>query len=614
MAPSADVGELDLRALLGVLRRRKRTIGLVVLLVVASTLATSLLQEPLYEGEVQVLLQPSSTESIFDPSEDRPDAERNVGTEIEVVKSQPVQAAVEARLGSVAEVEAAPVGDTDLIRIAVESTDQEQAAAAAREYALAYIDFRRQQAVDDIDQASQKIASKIDDLQARISALDEQAARSAEQGVSAESAIASRDLLVTQQALFKQRLDELQVEAELKTGGAQLITRGNVPTSTVRPKPVRSGIVALIAGAILGVALALIREYLDDSVRTKEELDRLTTGIPVLGVIPFIEGLEAPGTPQVLSLAQPDSLASEAYRALRTSLQFLAVERAPRVIQVTSSVAGEGKTSTVANLAVVLANAGQRVLAIDCDLRRPSLHRLFRLLSEVGFTSAVLGQSTLSAAIEAVPAVYNLELLSSGPFAPNPSELLSSKKTAALLAPLRADYDVILIDSPPVLPVADATALSAWVDATLLVVAAGSTTRKDLQETVELLRQVEAPLVGTVLNQAAGQVGYRYRYESDHSRYPRTEASPGATVGRPAGPPESGTAEQVERAGSSAERFDKILRPETPFDASSETSRASTASSNEVKENGRKHTRYEPTEAAGDSKGADRPSSSAKSE
>ncbi len=599
----AVVTEVDPRVLLGVLRRRKRTIALVVLLVVASTLITSLFQDPVFEGEVQVLLQPSSTESVFDPAaEQRPDAERNVGTEIEVVKSQPVRAAVVERLGPVAEAEADAVGETDIIRIAVESRDRGQAAAAAREYALAYIEFRRQQAVDDIDQASQKILAKIDDLQTRIAALDEQAARSAQQGTSTESIIASRDLLLTQQALFKQRRDELQVEAELKTGGAQLITSTAVPTSKVSPRPLRSGMIALVAGSFLGVALAFLREYVEDAVRNKEELDRLTNGIPTLALIPLMDEEDRRGGSQVVTLGHPTSRVAEAYRGLRISLQFLGVERVPRLIQVTSSVAGEGKTSTVANLAVAMANAGQRVLMIDCDLRRPSLHRFFGLPNDFGFTASVSGEISVSRAARPVPGVENLHLLSSGPFVSNPSEILSSKKTAALLAPLQENYDVVLLDSPPVLPVTDATALSAWVDATLVVVAANGTRRSEVRRAMEQLGQVEAPLAGTVLTGVPVEAGYEYLYEADDGDESARPPGGARRRGR------SGRRQPLE------DRSEQTAEPSITADAASagsQTSQTNGTGPPHVAENGHSRARSELAEGVGtgDQQG-DRPTKS----
>ncbi|HVL04315.1 MAG TPA: polysaccharide biosynthesis tyrosine autokinase, partial [Acidimicrobiales bacterium] len=492
MASSVDVPELDLRRHLEVLRRRKRTIALVTVGLVLATVVASLVQTPIYEGEAQVLLQPSSTESMFDVGgAERPDADRIVETEIEVAESQPVQDAVEEQLGAVADVEASAVGSSDIIQLTARSPDRSRAAAAAKAYALAYIEFRRVQAVEEIERASDKIEAKVVELEARIQAMESPG--------SDESVAASRDILVRQQALFRQRLDELQVEAQLKTGGAQLVTQGEIPTSKVSPNPERSAVVASVLGLVLGIGLAFLIEYLDDSVKTKEDLDRVAGELPVLGLIPIAPGRDGPGS-AVAPLTENGSPAAEAYRTLRTALQFLGVERAPRVFQVTSPSAAEGKSSTVANLGLVLSRAGQRVIVVDCDLRRACMHDVFGLPDTAGFTSLYLGDATLDSVLRPVQGEDHLRVLTAGPLPPNPSEVLSSKRTAEVLALIRDDCDVVVIDCPPVLPVADAAALSAWVDATLLVVAAGTTTKKDLRRAIELLRLAEAPVVGTVLN------------------------------------------------------------------------------------------------------------------
>ena len=341
--------------------------------------------------------------------------------------------------------------------------------------------------------------------------------------------------MVAQQALFKQRLDELQVESELKTGGAQLVTRSEVPVSKVSPTPLRSGLVALAVGLFLGVGLAFLLEYLDDSLKTKDELARAVPAVPVLGVIPAVSRRRR-SAPEVVTVLEPHSLAAEAYRGLRTALQFLGVQRTPRVFEVTSSGGGEGKSSTVSNLGVVMAKAGQRVVIVDCDLRLARLDDFFGLPNTLGFTSVFLDEASLSEATQAIPGVENLWLLSSGALPPNPSEMLSGRRTAELVAVLQDLYDVVLMDCPPVLPVSDAIGLSAWVDAVLVVARAGKTGAKDLQRSVELLRQAEAPVVGTVLNAVStpDTYGYTYRYQGQPTSRRSSRESGAPSEGRPA--------------------------------------------------------------------------------
>src|SRR3954451_13891935 len=181
-------------------------------------------------------------------------------------------------------------------------------------------------------------------------------------------------------------------------------------------------------------------------------------------------------------------------------------------VQVTSPRAAEGKTTTLANLAVALARAGQRVVMVDCDLRRPRIHDFFGVTNEVGFTSVLLGELPLSEAVQEVPGERLLMLLASGMLPPNPSELLASQRTVQILAALQSESDVVLIDSPPMLPVTDAAVLCARVDATLLVTRAGTTGRRELARAIELLHQVDAPLVGTVFNGVSDESAYGYTY------------------------------------------------------------------------------------------------------
>lgn len=508
-----------MRDYLQVLRRRRGVVAVAALVVLATALFSSFLQTPVYQGTAQVLLQPRSTESLFDPnSGQRNDPARAVDTEIQVLKSQPVREAVRTELGIGADptVTVTPVGQTDVIEVKAQSTDPARAAAVSNSYAQHYIDFRRKQAVNDLLAAGREVQVQVVKLQTQIDALP--VANSAG-GVNTANA-ARRDVLLQQQALFKQKLDQLQVDAALKTGGAQLVTEAPVPTSPIKPTPKRTGVVALVVGLMFGVGLAFLFEYLDDSIKTKDDVARATGVIPIIGLIPAVGTWKDRSNPLVVSLTEPKSPVSEAYRSLRTSIQFIGLDRPLRTLQVTSPSASEGKSTTIANLAVALAQAGQRVVIVCCDLRRPRIHEFFGLSNDVGFTSVLLGQTPVSAALQAVPDQDRLFLLASGPVPPNPSELLSGRRTVEVLTALQTEADVVLVDCPPALPVTDAAVLSSRVDATLLVATAGLTTRKELHRALELLQQVDAPIIGTVLNgvneeNSYGYTGYGYVYGSN---------------------------------------------------------------------------------------------------
>jgi capsular exopolysaccharide synthesis family protein len=516
MVPAADeTHELELRDYLRVLRRRKGVIVLAVLVVVAAALVASFLQTSVYQGTAELLLKPRTSESLFNPNTGQAnDPTRQVQTEIQVLKSRPVKDQVRKQLGVAPDVSASPVGQTDVIRVKATSTDPPKAAAIANAYANAYIEFRRAQDVNDLLAAGTQVQNKINDLQKQLAAIDAQlAAAPPNQRAALDATLGpQRDSLITQQGLFKQKLDQLQVDASLKSGGAQLVTPASTPTSPIRPRPKRNAIIATAVGLIFGVGLAFLFEYLDDSIKSKDDLDRAAHGTPVLGLIPVVSSWRSRADPRVVSLTEPTSPAAEAYRTLRTSIQFMGLDRPVRTLQVTSPSASEGKTTTLANLGVALARAGQRVVIVCCDLRRPRIHDFFGLSNSIGFTTVLLGDASLMRAVQPVDGTDRLSILSSGPLPPNPSELLSSTRAIEVLTALQGEFDMVLVDCPPVLPVTDAAVLSARVDATLLVATADVTTRREVSRAIELLHQVDAPLVGTVLNGVSTEGGYGYSY------------------------------------------------------------------------------------------------------
>ncbi len=528
MVPREEASQLELRDYLQVLRRRRSVVAIAVLIVVASTMTASFLQTPVYQAEAEILLQPRSTESIFDAQTgQRRDPERAVQTEIQVLKSRPVRDEVTRKLGDAPMVTLSPVGQTDVIAVKARSTDPERAAAVANAYASAYIDFRRRQAVDDVLAASREIQAKVTDLQRQIDSTRDSVPTKDNPNPGPSP---GKDSLIQQQALFKQRLDQLQVDAALKTGGAQLVTPATAPASPVKPTPVKSSVVALAVGLIFGAGVAFLFEYLDDSIRSKEDLERAAPQVPTTGMIPAVAKWKNPQRPMVISLADPKSPAAEAYRSLRTGIQFIGLDRPLRIIQVTSAAAGEGKTTTLANLGVALAQSGERVIIVSCDLRRPRLHQFFDLSNDVGFTSVLLGDLPLSEAVQRVPGGDRIGIMPSGPIPPNPAELLAGRRTVEVLTALQAEADVVLVDCPPVLPVTDSVVLSGRVDGTLLVARAGQTTRRDLGHAHDLLCQVDAPIIGTVLNgvTAEGAYGYSYRYQYAYAEAP----APGGPNGR----------------------------------------------------------------------------------
>jgi capsular exopolysaccharide synthesis family protein len=297
------------------------------------------------------------------------------------------------------------------------------------------------------------------------------------------------------------------------------ISSPTLPSTPFAPQPGRTLPLGLLCGLIAGMVFAFLREVLDTSVKTPDLLND-KTGAPSLGVIAH-DG-DANTHPLVVQL-EPRSPRAEAFRQLRTNLQFVNVDRRPKRIVVTSSVPSEGKTTTTANLALTLAEAGQRVVLIEGDVRRPRLGTYLGLESASGLTSVLIGRADPEDAIQQWGDLP-LEVLASGPIPPNPSELLQSRAMELLLQELDRRADIILIDAPPLLPVTDAALLARMSDGAVLVVRHGKTTVDQVQKACDNLEKVGARLLGTVLNMApakgpdAQTYGYGYGYAPEAGR------------------------------------------------------------------------------------------------
>ncbi|MGW5363708.1 polysaccharide biosynthesis tyrosine autokinase [Actinopolymorpha pittospori] len=300
---------------------------------------------------------------------------------------------------------------------------------------------------------------------------------------------------------------------------ATVIDAPTLSTTPVTPQPSRTLTLGLLAGLVLGVAIAILREVLDTSVKTAEALTA-RTGAPNLGVISH--DAEAQANPLVVHL-EPRSPRAEAFRQLRTNLQFIDVDRHPKRIVITSSVPSEGKTTTTCNLGLTLAQAGQRVVLVEGDIRRPKLAEYLGVESAVGLTSVLIGRIAPEDALQPWGDIP-LDILASGPLPPNPSELLQSRAMELLLRELERRADVILIDAPPLLPVTDAALLARMSDGAVIVVRHGKTSTDQIETAVGNLTKVDARLLGTVLNMAPAKgpdamtYGYGYGYTPEGGR------------------------------------------------------------------------------------------------
>lgn len=328
------------------------------------------------------------------------------------------------------------------------------------------------------------------------------------------------------------KLKEAGISEGLKSSNLRVVDPAMIPSYPARPAKARNIALAFLVGLVGGIGLALLREYLDNTVKTPDDIESLTR-LPSLAVVPafgddgshkrrirFLGGASANGHEKRIELVAqhlPKSQMSEAFRALRTALLLSQPDHPPQVILVTSALPREGKTTAAANLAVTLAQLGDKTVLVDADLRKPGVGRLLNLGSGkyAGLSSYLAGVSTLDLVTVPHPAIPNLAAIPTGPLPPNPADLLSSHKLADAIVELRTKYKFVVIDSPPIMAATDAVILSVQADGVLLVVRSGETPKEAFTRTCDLLTSVKSRMLGVVLNAvdaSAPDYYYSYRY------------------------------------------------------------------------------------------------------
>jgi capsular exopolysaccharide synthesis family protein len=333
---------------------------------------------------------------------------------------------------------------------------------------------------------------------------------------------------------LQQKLKEAGINAGLRSSNIRIVDPALVPTTPARPNRSRNILFGVLVGLIGGVGLAFLREYLDNTVKSPDDVERLA-GLPSLAVVPSLPNLLGSSNSnkllttddaeenrqgsriELVSFVKPKSQVSEAFRALRTSLLLSQAEHPPQVILVTSALPREGKTTSALNLAVTLAQLGDRTLIVDGDLRKPGIRRALGLTvgRDFGLSSYLAGVSSLDDIIVQHPQIDNLAALTTGPIPPSPADLLSSHRMRDAITYLRQKYKFIVIDSPPVMAATDAVILSVVTDGVLLVVRSGETPKEAFTRTRDLLNAVKCRLLGVVLNavdSSAPDYYYSYRY------------------------------------------------------------------------------------------------------
>lgn len=470
--------------------------------------AYSAQQATLYSSQAVVLVTQAEGSSVVDigAGQSGVSVVRALQNEASFAQSETVLAAVAETLGQPggAVVEASAVADLLVFR----ATDQvaQTAAVVAQTHAEVFIRERIDRTVEEYTATALAVEGRIADVETALAAagIDE----------------AERSSLQRQREVLLFELQDLNLGADLRGGqAATIIQSAAVPPAPFQPSTRQNVVLGGLVGFLLGIGGVGVWLLLDQRIRSGDELMALDGRLVAFVAVPA----RTPDAPdaQVITLSQPDSPAAEAYRALRASVAFIAAKPDVRVIQVTSPAQGEGKSTTVANLAVAYARAGKRVIVVDGDLRRPALHGFFGTPAAPGLADVLAGFVAPDAVAHRPVYDATLALIAAGSVAPNPGELLSADDAESFFDALADSADLVLVDSPPVLAVSDALPIAQLADATIIVVQANKTKRKELEATLEALDRVDANVVGAVLNRAkAGDGVYSQAYLSERPTAP----------------------------------------------------------------------------------------------
>ncbi|MEI2690892.1 MAG: polysaccharide biosynthesis tyrosine autokinase [Anaerolineae bacterium] len=546
---------MDLRNYINLVRKWLWLVVLCSVIAGAATFFITRQQTPIYQSAATVFInQARSTTGRADYT-DIITSERVARTYAAMLQDWPTlnQAAIALGFpGGIAAMQAAhdvsvsvtPVRDTQLVQVIVQSSDPAMAADVANILPDVFMQMNRERQQERFADTRQELQTDLATAEAELETTEQALNELADTPENRNERDRLTRLVARNQTTFNnlsKSLEDLRLAEAQTTDNITLTTPAQAAAAPIRPRVLFNTLLALIVGALIGLGIAFLIEYLDDTIKTPDHVRDLT-GLATLGNVIHLEGA-SPDQRMIAHMA-PKSLGAEAYRVLRTNLQFSALDKPLTTLVCTSAMPGEGKSTTVSNLAAVMAQSDKRVILVDADLRRPSLHKLLKLPNNVGLSTALLDKGR-------DPAVYlqdtdmpNLRVMTTGPIPPNPAEMLNSARMHEMIEVLKSEADLVLFDTPPVLAVADTSILASQVDGTLLVVWAGKTRGELLMQAVERLQSLSIQPLGVVLNKLTQRKGgyYYSNYYYYASREGSEEAGPRAGRRRR-------TSRQAEQAG-----------------------------------------------------------------
>lgn len=509
---------MELRQYLSIFRKWLWLILLVALVAAGGSYFATSQQNKLYQATAKIMVG-QSYQSLNPNSGDIATASLLADTYIQLIKTSAVLQGVKNELNlpnSVADlrntVSGTTIQQTQFIEVRAVDTDPQRAAQIANAVADQLILLGPATSNTEIAKQREFVQSQIEELQKKIQDAEDQISQ-IDASIKTTTSVrevsdkrAQIDQLRNQVSQYQQNYTQfINYLAPNAKNTLSVLEPAEAPSAPFAPNLALNVGLATAVGVILALGVAFLIEYFDDTLKTKEDISRVLQ-TSTLGEIGALRGR----SDKLVTANEPRSAIAEAYRMLRTNISFSSVDRAINNVLVTSASPSEGKSVTCANLAITMAQAGYRTLLLDCDLRKPTQHQIFNVSNDIGLTNCLLSHATWNSYVRPTK-IENLRLLTTGPLPPNPAEILGSKSMASLLASLQADADVIVVDSPPVLAVADAAILSRMTDGVLVVVDSGQTRRDSARRAMEALHQAGGRMLGVVLNRApASGVSYAY--------------------------------------------------------------------------------------------------------
>ena len=533
---------MELRQYWELLKKWMWLIALTTLVAGAASFFISSRQTPIYRASTRLLVSQSGNSAAYANYADILAAERLSSTYAKMLTSRQLIRAAISKAGlegivfpdEIARmISVQPVRDTQLIDVHVEYPDPVIAAKIANALPEVFVEFNNQQQTARYQELKASLQEQLQELSEEIQATDAEIQQLQDSYIDPESKSRQavlEDRLAQYRNTFGNVLAQLEnirlAEANAKDT-VSVVEPAVAPKNPVRPRIMMNTLLAAIVGAMIGLGAAFLVEYLDDTIKSPDDIARITN-LSTLGIIARSKKGEDGG---LVTLDDPRSPVAEAYRTIRTGIQFASVDKPLRTLVVTSAGPGEGKSTTTANLAVVMAQAGKKVVLIDADLRKPTQHKRWGVPNTVGLTGALL-MDEISGNLDYLlspTSVENLWVLTSGQLPHNPSELLGSHKLKQLVDLLLKDYDMLLFDSPPALAVTDPVVLGREMDGVIIVVDAGSTREPALVHVLSEMERVKAHVLGIVINRYRSHAdsGYYYYYYNRYYSHSEDEGSEG---------------------------------------------------------------------------------------